>query len=123
MNRKLLSDTLGWGFILWLVGYILGIILFMMMPSSLLGWAIMPIGIVITLLVLFKKIKSELFPYYLLLSFVWTITAVVCDYFFLVKMFKPIDGYYKLDVYIYYVLTFILPLIVGWYKSKSKMVV
>jgi hypothetical protein len=41
----------------------------------------------------------------------------VFDYFLLVKVFKPVDGYYKLDVYLYYVLTFILPLIVGWRKS------
>jgi hypothetical protein len=35
-------------------------------------------------------------------------------------MFKPADGYYKLDVYLYYILTFALPLIVGWRKSTNK---
>jgi len=43
--------------------------------------------------------------------------AVIFDYLFLVKMFKPTDGYYKLDVYLYYILTFLLPLIVGWRKK------
>ncbi len=120
MKRKLLSDTFGWGFILWLVGYILGIILFSVVPTSLLGWIIMPLGIVITMFVLFKKIKNESFKYYVLLSFAWTAIAIVCDYFFLVKVFKPADGYYKLDVYIYYLLTFILPIFVGWQKTRFK---
>lgn len=80
MNRQLLRDTLGWGFILWLIGYVIGMVLFSIVPLSLIGWIIMPIGI-----------------------------AIIFDYFFLVKLLKPADGYYKLDVYLYYALTFILP--------------
>lgn len=119
MSRKLLLDTLGWGILLWLIGYGLGIALFTFVPISLLGWIITPIGTVITLYVLFKKIKAQNLSYYLLLSIVWTTIAVVFDYFFLVKAFKPTDGYYKLDVYLYYTLTFFLPLIVGFIKSKK----
>ncbi len=119
MNRQLLKDTLGWGFVLWLIGYALGIILFMIVPTSILGWIIMPIGIVITLWVLFKKIKNTAFQYYLSVAVAWTLIAIVFDYFFLVKVFKPADGYYKLDVYLYYALTFILPLVVGWRKQSK----
>lgn len=119
MNRKLLKDALGWGFILWFIGYILGIILFFAVPPSLLGWIIMPIGTAITLWVLFKKIKSTSFQYYFILAIFWTLIAIVFDYFFLVKTFKPADGYYKLDVYLYYILTFILPLVVGWRKKPK----
>lgn len=106
-------DTVGWGFILWLIGYVLGIVLFVFVPSALLGWVIMPIGIVITLWVLLKKIKSRSLRYYLLLGVIWTLIAIFFDYIFLVKLFKPSDGYYKLDVYLYYILTFLLPLAVG----------
>ncbi len=113
MNKQFLKDAVGWGIILWLIGYVLGIILFIFIPSALLGWVIMPIGIVITLWVLLKKIKSNSFRYYLLLAVIWTFIAIVFDYFFLVKLFKPADGYYKLDVYLYYILTFLLPLTVG----------
>lgn len=119
MNKQSLKDFLGWGFLLWLIGYILGIILFMMMPPSIIGWIIMPIGTVITLWVLLKKIKANSFLYYLLLAVVWTLIAIIFDYFFLVKIFKPSDGYYKLDVYLYYILTFILPLMVGWRKNEK----
>lgn len=84
------------------------------------GWVIMPLGTVITLWVLFKKIKSSKFSYYPTLAIVWTPIAIIFDYIFLVKMFKPQDGYYKLDVYIYYLLTFTLPTLVGLLKTKQK---
>lgn len=119
MNRQLLKDALGWGFILWLIGYALGMILFSIVPISMIGWVIMPIGIVIILWVLIKKIKSKTFNYYLLLAVAWTAIAAVFDYLFLVQALKPADGYYKLDVYLYYALTFVLPLIVGWRKKTT----
>jgi len=117
MNRSVFKDAFVWGFLLWLVGYILGIILFMFVPASLLGWIIMPFGILISLWVLLRKINQSSIKYYLLLSVSWTLIAVIFDYFFLVKLFKPADGYYKLDVFLYYVLTFLLLLIIGWCKK------
>lgn len=113
MNKQLLKDSLGWGFILWLIGYILGIALFFVLPPSILGWVITPIGALITIWVLMKKVKGEAFGHYLLIAVAWTAIAIAFDYFFLVKAFNPPDGYYKLDVYLYYTLTFILPLIIG----------
>lgn len=120
MNSSMLKNTLGWGFLLWLIGYALGIVLFAIVPHNLLGWVIMPIGVIITLWVLFRKIHTTMFKDYLWLAIVWTVIAVVCDCLFLVKLFKPTDGYYKLDVYIYYALTFILPLLVGFWKRPSN---
>jgi hypothetical protein len=120
MTKHFLKDSLLWGFILWFIGYALGIILFMFVPASILGWVISPIGTVITLWVLIKKIKSSPWLYYLLLGVVWTLVAVICDYFFLVKAFNPTDGYYKLNVYLYYTLMFVLPLIVGAVKARKK---
>ena len=120
MTKQLLKDTLGWGFILWLIGYVLGIVLFAIVPPSLIGWVITPIGIAITLWVLLKKIKTTSFQHFVWLAISWTLIAIICDYFLLVKVFKPVGGYYKLDVYLYYILTFILPLIVGWYRKKPS---
>ncbi|MBI5530998.1 MAG: hypothetical protein HY918_05905 [Candidatus Doudnabacteria bacterium] len=121
MNKQFFKDAVGWGFVLWLIGYVLGIVLFAAVPPAMLGWVIMPIGIIITLWVLIKKIKSEELNYYLKISVIWTIIAVVFDYFFLVKVFNPADGYYKLDVYVYYLITFLLPLIVGWKKKRKTI--
>lgn len=120
LSKQTLKDTIGWGFILWLIGYVLGIILFVVAPPSMIGWIITPIGTVITIWVLLKKNKGEGIKYYLTLSVVWTIIAVVFDYFFLVKLFKPEDGYYKLDVYLYYASTFILPIAVWQYKKMAR---
>lgn len=86
------------------------------MPTTVIGWVIMPVGILLTLGVLLKKVSGETLQYYFGLAVAWTLIAVVLDYFLLVKVFKPADGYYKLDVYLDYVLTFLLPLIVGWWK-------
>jgi hypothetical protein len=120
MTKQLYKDAFVWGFILWLIGYTLGIMLFTVVPLSVVGWIIMPIGTIITIWVLVKKVKVDSFQYYALLAVIWTLIAVVFDYFFLVKVFKPEDGYYKLDVYLYYTLTFVLPLIVGWRKKRTK---
>lgn len=118
MTTQFYKDAFGWGFLLWLIGYGLGMVLFSVVPISVIGWVIMPIGTVITLWVLLKKVKADSFRYYALLAAVWVLIAVAGDYFFLVKAFKPADGYYKLDVYVYYALTFLLPLVVGWRREK-----
>ncbi|HSX25071.1 MAG TPA: hypothetical protein VLG69_03845 [Candidatus Andersenbacteria bacterium] len=120
MNTQLLKDSFGWGFLLWFIGYVLGFILFPFVSPSVIGWVIMPIGIVITLWVLLKKVQADSLQYYFLLAIIWTLIAIVCDYVFLVKFLKPSDGYYKLDVYLYYLLTFLLPMLVGWRKKMSS---
>ncbi len=111
MNTQLLKDMFRWGIILWLIGYILGFVFFAILPANLIGWAIMPIGIIITLWVLFNKVKGDNLAYYFKVALVWTLIAIVLDYLFIVKALNPADGYYKLDVYIYYALTFVLPII------------
>ena len=120
MTKQFFKDAFGWGFILWLIGYTLGMILFSIVPLSTIGWIIMPIGTIITLWVLFKKVRGDSFRYYAFLAVVWALIAIVFDYFFLVKAFKPADGYYKFDVYLYYALTFLLPLVVGWRKKAIQ---
>ncbi|MCL5003815.1 MAG: hypothetical protein M1352_00935 [Patescibacteria group bacterium] len=119
---RFLKDSLGWGIGLWLFGYILGFVFFVFVPKELLGWAIMPFGIAVTLWVLFKKIKGVSIRYYLILGIAWTLIAVVFDYLFLVKLLKPTNGYYKLDVYLYYILTLVLPVIFGWYRVFRQKV-
>ncbi len=121
MNEQLLKDSIGWGIILWLIGYILGFILFFVLPTSMIGWAVMPIGLIITLWVLFKIVKADFIRYYFILAIVWTAIAVAFDYLFIIELLNPADGYYKLDVYLYYILTFIIPLIVGWWNLHSRL--
>jgi hypothetical protein len=115
---KILLNTVFWGFGLWLFGYILGIIFFAFVPKDQIGYFVMPLGVIFTFWVLFKKIKRESFGCYVGLGVIWTIMAAALDYAFIVKMFQAAD-YYKPDVYLYYALTFLLPVMVGWYKMKK----
>ncbi len=115
---KIFLNTVFWGFVLWLFGYILGFIFFAFLPKDLIGWYIMPLGIIATLWVLLKKIKRENFMCYIGLGVIWALMAIVLDYFFLVKLLKAVN-YYKLDVYIYYFLTLLLPITVGSYRFNK----
>jgi hypothetical protein len=56
----------------------------------------------------------------LILAIIWTVIAVVFDYLLIVKAFKPADEYYKLDVYFYYTLTFVIPLAISWWKNAKS---
>jgi|WetSurMetagenome_2_1015567.scaffolds.fasta_scaffold580161_2 hypothetical protein len=118
-NLKVFLNTISWGFILWLIGYVLGFIFYGFAPKNLIGWYIMPFGIAITLWVLFKKIARKEFKCYVGLGIFWTLIAVIFDYFFIVKLLNSHD-YYKIDVYAYYLLTFLLPITVGWYRFHCK---
>lgn len=120
MNTRLLKDALLWGFLLWLIGYALGVALYFVVPAPLLGWVITPIGIFITLWILYKKVKQATMRGYLAVAVAWTIIAIVGDYLFVVKALHPADGYYKPDVYLYYTLTSLLPLLVGSRKTSAK---
>ena len=119
MSARLIKDALGWGFALWLIGYLLGIALFFVLPTAWIGWVITPIGLAITLWVLLKRVAATAVSYYAILAVVWTVIAVAFDYVFIVVAFKPADGYYKLDVYLYYAFTFVVPIAVGVWKSRA----
>jgi hypothetical protein len=120
-KKQILLSNVFWGFILWLFGYVLGIVFFAFAPKEQIGFYILPLGVVFTLWVLLKKTKREQFMCYFGLGVIWTIMAVLLDYLFIVKLFKSAD-YYKLDVYIYYALTFILPILVGWWKKSKGLI-
>ena len=56
-KKKILLNTIFWGFILWLFGYILGFIFFGFVPKEQIGSYVMPLGIIATIFVLLKWIK------------------------------------------------------------------
>ena len=114
------KNTLLWGLTLWLIGYILGIILFFVVPKNYIGWVITPFATIITIWVIIKRIKRPELMCYFGLGLIWTIIAVVMDYIFLVQLFHIGITYYKPDVFLYYILTFTLPLILGYWKYKHK---
>jgi hypothetical protein len=120
MNKQLSKDALGWGFVLWLIGYALGFVFFALVPADLIGWFITPIGTVIALFVAFRKVTGDSFKYYVIVALGWVLIAVLGDYLFIVKALKPADGYYKPDVFLYYALTFAIPLVAGWRRMSHR---
>jgi hypothetical protein len=119
MTKQFLKDSLIWGVVLWFIGYVLGFVFYAFVPANIIGWYIMPFGIIITLFVALKFINSKSLVYYLRVGVVWTILAMILDYIFIVKLLNS-ASYYKLDVYVYYGLTLVLPLLVGLYKGRKK---
>lgn len=115
-----IKSMLFWGFTLWLVGYVAGIVLFFVAPKEYIGWIIAPFATVFTIWVLMKKIKRPELMCYFGTGMIWTMMAVALDFVFIVTLFKAGSSYYEPDVLLYYVLTFSLPLIVGYWKFKRK---
>lgn len=114
-----MKAAIGWGIALWFVGYVLGIGLYFLVPPSLLGWVIMPIGAALTWVVLWRRIEFRHLADYVRLAAAWTLIAVAGDFLFIVTALHPPDGYYKPDVYLYYALTFLMPLMAGWLKTRA----
>ncbi len=48
----------------------------------------------------------------------WVLIAVVLDYLFIVLMFQA--TYYGTDVFVYYTLTFLIPVGVGLYLKRNR---
>ena len=119
-KKRLFLDTLFWGFILWLFGYILGMAFFVFVPKEAIGFYVLPLGLAATVWVLLKRIERKSFQCYAMVGGFWAIIAVLLDYVFIVMLFNSAD-YYKPDVYLYYALTLILPAMAGMYKlNKAK---
>ena len=122
MKKFYLKDVLGWGLLLWLIGYILGFVFFVIVPTQQIGWFVTPFGIAITVWALFKKVQMKSMKDALMLGIGWSIIAIVCDFLFMVLPMSLAVSYYKLDVYLYYLVTFALPMVVWkWNGRKSRV--
>lgn len=115
-----LVDALGLGICFWLMGYVVSLILFFILPSSILGWVLLVIFTPICLYLSYLRFRKrgEGITYYLIIGVVWAIIAMILDYIFIVVAFHS-QGYYKLDVFVYYATTFIIPLLIGWKYGKK----
>lgn len=118
--RRKLVDTLGLGVGIWLIGYIASIILYFVIPNSILGWVLFVIFTPIVLCIAYLRFRKrkESIGYYLAIAVVWTITAIVLDYIFIVTLFNN-NSYYKIDVFVYYLTTFVIPLLIGYIYRRG----
>jgi hypothetical protein len=92
-------------------------------PPAVIGWFVMPLAAGLTCLVLWKWVRVDSIRDALLLGIAWSAMAIAiaCDYLLLVKFLNPPDGYYKFDIYLYYLL--MLALSVSATRQRRSAVV
>jgi hypothetical protein len=119
--QQIYKDTAGLGTFFWLVGYLAGIALFFTPFKSSIGWIMLvtftPFTIVVTWW-WFRQRERLSLQYYAGVGVAWTLFAIVLDYLFIVTLFRS-AAYYAPDVFLYYILTFLIPVGVGMYLNRA----
>lgn len=115
-----IKDTVGIGILLWLIGYLVSIGLFFTPLAENMGWIITAIFTPVTIAITWGWFRARdlPLPYYALVGAVWMVIAVVFDYLFIVQLFQA--AYYETDVFVYYALTFLIPVGVGLYLTSTR---
>ncbi len=116
-----IADTLLLGSAIWLLGYIISIVLYGFVPSSLLGWVLFVLLTPVTIYIAYLRFKKrkETLAYYAMVALVWVVLAMILDYLFIVMAFNN-QSYYKADVFVYYLVTFLVPFVVGFRYGRGK---
>jgi hypothetical protein len=115
-----IKDTVGLGTLLWLVGYVASLVLFFTPFVHHMGWIITVIFTPLTIAITWLWFHERDIPflYFVQVGIVWTLIAIVLDYLFIVELFHA--AYYEFDVFVYYALTFLIPVGVGLFLSWSR---
>ena len=121
LSKRMLIDAPILGFLIWLIGYLAGMVLYFFVPTDVIGWILFAIFTPIVILICYRRFskRSESISYYAAVSVIWLVIAIVFDYFFLVSLLNA-TNYYKLDVYVYYACTFLIPFLVGWKVGTKR---
>jgi hypothetical protein len=112
--RRFAREGLGFGVLLWLLGFVLGMVFFPFVEPKYLGIPILAILLPATAGVSYWRLrKPRLSPdLVLVVATTWLLIALLFDFLFIVTLFGT-TNYYDLDLAVYYVGTFLLPLLVG----------
>lgn len=115
-----IKDTTGPGILLWLIGYLASLVLFFSPFAGILGWILIAVFTPVTIAITWWWFRARdlSLAYYAGVGIAWVAIAVVLDYLFIVLPFQA--SYYGPDVFVYYVLTFLIPAGVGLVKRKKK---
>jgi hypothetical protein len=120
--QQQIKDTAGLGIVLWLIGYLTSLALFFSPFAGIMGWILIAVFTQVTVAITWWWFKERDLPlsYYAGVGIAWTAIAVVLDYLFIVLLFQA--SYYGPDVFVYYALTFLIPVGVGLVKLREKPV-
>ena len=120
--KQWIKDTAGIGVVLWLIGYLASLVLFFTPFAEIMGWILAgifnPVAIAVTWWWFSARERLPL-QYYAGVGFTWTFIAVVLDFLFIVQLFHA-TTYYKPDVFLYYIVTFIIPVGVGLFLRRTR---
>jgi hypothetical protein len=119
--QQWIKDTAVLGTGLWLMGYLASLVLFFTPFAGIMGWILLVIFTPVTIAVTwwwFRQRQGLPLEYYAKVGIVWVLIAVVFDYLFIVRLFQA--TYYEADVFVYYALTFLIPVGVGFYLIQRQ---
>jgi hypothetical protein len=119
--QQWIKDTAGLGTGLWLIGYLASLVLFFTPYAGTMGWILLVIFTPVTIAVTwwwFRQRKGLSLQYYAKVGIAWVLIAIVFDYLFIVQLFQA--TYYEADVFVYYALTFLIPVGVGLYLIQNQ---
>lgn len=119
--KQWIKDTAGLGTGLWLIGYLASLVLFFTPFSEIMGWILLAIFTPVTVAITwwwFSKREHLNLQYYAGVGVAWVLIAVVLDYLFIVVAFQA--TYYGVDVFVYYAMTFLIPVGVGLYLLRKR---
>ena len=119
--KQWIKDTAGLGAVLWLIGYLASLALFFSPFAGYMGWVLIAIFTPVTIVIAwwwFRQRERLSLGYYAGVGVAWVLIAVVLDYLFIVLLFQA--TYYGPDVFVYYALTFLIPVGVGLYLNRNR---
>jgi len=118
--KQWIKDTAGLGIFLWLIGYLAALLLFCSPFAGIMGWILLAVLTPVTIVIMWWWFRARDLPlvYYAKVGIAWTVIAVVLDYLFIVLLFQA--TYYGYDVFVYYALTFLIPVGVGLYLNRAR---
>lgn len=127
-TRETLVDTLGLGFLVWLIGYAVGFFIItlpgypdvMQRPPLLLVFALVGAAVTGGLAAWrFHARRGLGWRYAWAIGLSWLGVAVVCDFLFIVLLFRA-WSYYRLDIAVYYAVTLVAPAIAARLASRAE---
>lgn len=118
--KQWIKDMLGLGTGLWLIGYLASLLLFFSPFADSMGWIITAVCTPVTIAIAWWWFRERDLPltYFVLVGLAWTVIAIVLDYLCIVRLFQT--PYYEIDIFVYYTLTFLIPVGVGLYLQHIQ---
>jgi len=119
--KQWINDTAGLGMALWLIGYLASLALFFTSFAGIMGWILLAVFTPVTSAIAWWWFRQREPPlplqYYAGVGLAWMLIAIVLDFLFIVLMFQA--TYYDVDVFVYYAVTFLIPVGVGLYLNRN----